>query len=87
MTRGMVMEVEGEWNLCGMGMLSCMRAGIGMLISVLALVVVVVLLVVLVWMVLTVWVVVGVLAVILTTAMVKGSVGGSRLCGSGFWDK
>ena len=24
----MVMEVEGVWNLGGMGMLSCMRAGI-----------------------------------------------------------
>ena len=28
--RGMVMELEGVWNLGGMGMLSCMRAGIGM---------------------------------------------------------
>ena len=81
------MEVEDELNLCGMGMLSCMRAGNGMLVCVLALVVVMVLLVVLVWMVLTVWVVVGVLAVILATTMVKGSIGRSQLCGSGFWDK
>ena len=35
------MEVEGAWNLGGMGMFSCMRAGIGMLVCVLVLVVVV----------------------------------------------
>ena len=44
--RGIVMEVEGAWNLGGMGMLSCMRAGIGVSVCVLVLVVVVVL----VWM-------------------------------------
>ena len=26
--RGIVMEVEGAWNLGGMGMFSCMRVGI-----------------------------------------------------------
>ena len=46
------MEVEGAWNLGGMGMLSCIRAGIGMSVCVLVLVVVVVLVVVLVWIVL-----------------------------------
>ena len=60
---GIIMEVEGAWNLAGMGMLSCMRVDIGVLVCVLVLVVVLVL--VLMWMVLTVWVVVGVLAVLL----------------------
>ena len=46
--RGMVMEVEGVRNMGKMGMLSCMRVGIGMLVCVLVLVVVVVLVVVLV---------------------------------------
>lgn len=46
--RGMVMDVEGIWKLGRMGMLSCMRLGIEMLVCVLMLVVVVVLLVVLV---------------------------------------
>ena len=32
--RGIVMEVEGAWNLDGMGMLSYMRASIGVLICV-----------------------------------------------------
>ena len=36
----MVMEVEGAWNLGGMGMFSCLRAGIGMSVCVLVLVVV-----------------------------------------------
>ena len=36
----MVMEVEGAWNLAGMGMFSCLRAGIGMSVCVLVLVVV-----------------------------------------------
>ena len=61
--RGIVMEVEGAWNLGGMGMLSCMKAGIGVSVCVLVLVVVVV--VVWMWMVLTMWVVVRVLAVLL----------------------
>ena len=43
--RGMVMELEGVWNLSRMGMLNCMKAGIGMLFCVLVLVVVVVLVV------------------------------------------
>ena len=34
----MVMEVEGAWNLGGMGMFSCLRAGIGMSVCVLVLV-------------------------------------------------
>lgn len=42
---GMVMEVEGVCNLSRMGMLNCMKAGIGMLFCVLVLVVVVVLVV------------------------------------------
>ena len=65
--RGIVMKVEGAWNLGGMGMLSCMRTGSGVLVCVLVLVVVVLLVMVLVWMwmVLTVCVVVGVLAVLL----------------------
>ena len=52
--RGLVMELEGVWNLGGMGILSCIRAGIVMLVCVLVLVVdvMVVLAVVLVWMVL-----------------------------------
>ena len=54
--RGMGMGVEGVWNLGQMGMLSCKRLGIEMLVCVLMLVVVVVLLVVLVSMVLMVWV-------------------------------
>ena len=66
--RGMVREVEGVWNLRGMGMLNCMRTSIEM--SVCVLVLVVVLVVVLVWMALTVWVVVGVLVV--ATVMVQG---------------
>ena len=41
--RDMVIEVEGVWNLGGMEMLSCIRAGIKMLVCVLVLVVVVVL--------------------------------------------
>ena len=57
--RSMVIEVEGAWNLGGMGILSCMRVGIGILVSVL------VLFVVLVWMVLMVWVVVRVLVVVM----------------------
>ena len=57
--RSMVIEVEGAWNLDGMGILSCMRVGIGMLVSVL------VLFVVLVWTVLMVWVVVRVLVVVM----------------------
>ena len=56
--RGIIMEVEGAWNLGGMRMLSSMRAGIGVSVCVLMLVEVVV---VLVW----VWVVMGVLAVLL----------------------
>ena len=39
--RGILMEVEGASNLGGMGMLSCMRAGIGVSLCVLVLVVVV----------------------------------------------
>ena len=46
--KGIVMEVQGASNLGRMGMLSCMRAGVGMLVCVLVLVVVVVLVVVLV---------------------------------------
>ena len=46
--RGMVMEVEGAWNLDRRWMLSCMRAGIEMLVCVLVLVGVVVLAVLLV---------------------------------------
>ena len=42
---GMVMEVEGVCNISRMGMLSHMKAGIGMLFCVLVLVVVVVLVV------------------------------------------
>ena len=38
-----MIEVERVWNLGGMDMLSCVRAGIGMLVYVLVLVVVVVL--------------------------------------------
>ena len=38
--RGIVMEVEGAWNLGRMGMLSCMRAGIGVSVCLLVLVVV-----------------------------------------------
>ena len=38
--RGIVMEVEGAWNLGGMGMINCMRAGIGVSVCVLVLVVV-----------------------------------------------
>ena len=52
--RGIVMEVEGAWNMGEMGILSCVWVGIRMLVCVLVLVVVVVLLLVLVWMVLTV---------------------------------
>ena len=63
--RGIVMEVEGAWNLDEMGMLSCMRAGIGVSVCVLVLVVVVGVVLVWMWMVLTVWVVMGVLAVLL----------------------
>ena len=70
--RGMVMEVEHVGNLGGMGMLSCMRAGIGMSVCVLVVVVLVVLAVVLVWMVLTEWVVVAVLAVVVATVIVEG---------------
>ena len=40
--RGILMKVEGAWNLGGMGMLSFMRAGIGVSVCVLVLVVVVV---------------------------------------------
>ena len=43
--RGIIMQVEGAWNLGGMGILSCMRAGLGVLVCVL-----VVMVVVLVWM-------------------------------------
>ena len=65
------MEVEGVWNLGGMGILSFIRAGIRTLLCVLVLVVeaVVVLPRVCVWMVPTLWVVVGVLAVV--TMMVQ----------------
>ena len=69
---GMVMEVECLWNLSRMGMLSCMRAGIGMSVCVLVLVVVVVLVVVLVYMVLTVRIVVAVLAVVVATVILEG---------------
>ena len=55
-----------------MGMLSCMRASIGMSVCVLVLLVMVVLTVVLLWMVLTMWVVVGVLIVVLATVIVQG---------------
>ena len=65
--RSMVMEVEAAWNLGGMRVLSCMRVGIGILVSVLL-----VLLVVLVWTVLMVCVVVGVLVVVIWTVMVQG---------------
>ena len=68
----MVMEVESVWNLGGMGMLCCMRVGIGMRLCVLVLLVVVVLAVVLVWMVLMVWVVVGMLTVVVVTVIVQG---------------
>ena len=46
--REKVIEVEGVWNLGGMGMLSCIRDGIGMSVCALVLVVVVVSVVVLV---------------------------------------
>ena len=46
--KGMVMEVEGVWNLGRMGMFNCIRAGIGMSVCVLVLLVVVALAVVLV---------------------------------------
>lgn len=63
--RGIVMEVEGAWNLGKMGMVSFMRAGIRMSVSVLMLVVV------LVYISLTVWVEVGVLtAVVVVVTMV-----------------
>ena len=68
--KDMVMEVEGAWNLGNMGMLSGMRAGIGMWAYVLVLVVVVVLVVMLVWMLLMV--VAGVLAVVVATVMMQG---------------
>ena len=51
------------WNLGGMGVLSCMTAGIG--VSVCVLILVVVLVLVWMWVVLTVCVVVGALAVLL----------------------
>ena len=70
--RGMVMERENVWNLGGMEKLTCIRAGIWMLVCVLVLVAVVVLPVVLVWMVLTVGVVVEVLAVVVATVMMQG---------------
>ena len=63
--RGIVIEVEGAWNLGGMRMLNCMGAGIEVSVCVLVLVIVVVVVLVWMWMVLTVWVVVGVLAVLL----------------------
>ena len=59
--RDIVIEVEGAWNLGGLGMLSCMRVGIGVSACVLVLVVVLMWM----WVVLMVWVVVGVLAVLL----------------------
>ena len=68
--KDMVMEGEGAWNLGRMGMLSGMRAGIGMWACVLVLVVVVVLAVMLVWMLLMV--VAGVLAVVVATVMMQG---------------
>ena len=37
--KGIVMEVEGAWNLGGMGMFSCMRVGIEVSICVLVVVV------------------------------------------------
>ena len=46
--KDMLMEVEGVWTLGRMGILSCMRAGIEMLVCVLVLVVAVLLAVVLV---------------------------------------
>ena len=72
--RGMVIEVKGVQILDGMGMLSCIRAGIGMSVCVLVLVIGVVLAVVLVWEVLTVWVVVvvAVLVVVVATVIVEG---------------
>ena len=66
--KGIVMEVEGAWNLGEMELLRCMRAGIGVSVRVLVLVIVVV--VVWMWMVLMVWVVVGVLAMLLAMAVV-----------------
>ena len=73
---GMVIDVEGVWILDGMGMFSCMRAGIGVAVCVLVLVVVVVvvvLVVLLVWELLTLWlvVVVVVLAVLVAVATVR----------------
>ena len=59
------MEVEGAWNLGGMGMLTCMSAGMGMLVCMLMLVVV------LVWIVLPVWVVMGVMVVVVVTVVVQ----------------
>ena len=81
---GMVMEVEGVWNLGEMEMLSCVRAGIGMSVRVLVLVVVVVLAVVFVD---------GTNGVGSGGGIGSGcgdkdgagSIGGSQLCGSGFW--
>ena len=48
---GMVIDVEGVWILDEMGMLSCMRAGIGVAVCVLVLVVVVVVVVLVVLLV------------------------------------
>ena len=80
------MEVEIVWNLGGMGMLCCIRVGIGMPLCVLVLLVVVVLAVVLVWMVLKVWVVGGGgVDSDCGDSDCAGSIGGSRLCWSGFW--
>ena len=46
--RGIVMELEGAWNLDGMGMLSCMRAVSGVSVCVLVFMIVLVLMVALV---------------------------------------
>ena len=79
--RGIVMEVEGAWNLGGMGILSCIRVRIGVLVCVMVLVVVVVL--VWMWMVLTVWVVVGGVGGAVGDGCDDNGrdVGGSWLCG------
>ena len=79
--RGMTMEVEDVWNLCGMEMLSCMRARLGMSVCSGG--------------------VAGSVGVDGTDGVGSdggvdsgcgdsdgaGSIGRSRLCGSGFWVK
>ena len=74
---GMVMEMEGAWNLGGIRLLSCIRAGIGMLVCVLVLEVVVVLAVVLVRMVLMVWVMLGGVGGGCRDSNIAGNTGGS----------